>query len=204
MESYVVNYQGGDCFFVQPRDMLSTPVRILGMGASTDNFERFMASFMSRFGSEPFITLNQVSPRQCSAVDALRQLMTIASEGGLSLSIESPLLTAGGILNGKVSGGDGRHLDLLFVSDKGETFKLTSLVENGKFSVQFGQNAAPATGEPLPQLVLLVASSKELASLSALNERQSRPADRVFPALLEEAAQGVDVSMEVRYLKIQR
>ncbi len=204
MENYVVDYQGGDCFFVQPRDMLSTPVRILGMGASTDIFESFMTSFMSRFGSEPFITLNQVSPRQCPAVDALRHLTTAASDAGLSLSIESTLLPAGGALKGKVAGGEGRHLDLLFVSDKGETFKLTSLVKDGQFSVQFGRNTAPATGEPLPQLLLLVASNKELASLSALNERQSQPAELVFPALLEEAARGADVSMEVRYFKIQR
>ena len=204
MESYVVNYQGGDCFFVQPRDMLSTPVRILGMGASTDIFERFLVSFMSRFGTEPFITLNQVSPRQCSAVDALRHLTAAASDGGLSLSIESTLLPAGGALNGQIAGAQGRHLDLLFVSDKGETFKLTSLVEGGKFSVRFGRDSVPAAGEPLPQLLLLVASNQELASLSAINERQSQPADLVFSALLEEAARGAGVSMEARYFKIQR
>jgi serine/threonine-protein kinase len=204
MESYVVNYQGGDCFFVQPRDMLSTPVRILGMGASADIFESFMASFMSRFGSEPFITLNMVTPRQCPAVDALRHLTAAASDGGLSLSIESTLLSAGGALNGQIAGAQGRHVDLLFVSDKGETFKLTSLVEGRKFSVQFGRNSVPAAREPLPQLLLLVASDRELTSLSALNERQPQPADLVFSALLKEAAQGADVSMEERYFKIQR
>jgi serine/threonine-protein kinase len=204
MEDYVANYQGGDCFFAQPRDMLSTPVRVLGMGASTDNFERFMASFTSRFGTEPDITLHQVTPPQCPVVNAVRHLMTAAADGSQSLTIASTLLPAGGTLNGQVAGGHGRHLDLLFVSDKGETFKLTSLVKDGTFSVQFGRKTMPATGEPLPQILLLIASNKELASLSALNERQSQPAELVFPALLEEAAQGADVSMEVRYFKIER
>jgi serine/threonine-protein kinase len=155
MEDYVVSYQGGDCFFAQPRDMLSTPVRVLGMGASTDNFERFMASFTSRFGTEPSITLHQVTPPQCPVVNAVRHLMTAAADSSQSLTIASTLLPAGGALNGDVAGGHGRHLDLLFVSDKGETFKLTSLVKDGTFSVQFGRKTMPATGEPLPQILLL-------------------------------------------------
>ena len=204
MADYVVSYQGGDCFFAQLRDMSATPVRVLGMGASQDVFENFMTSFTARFGTEPDINLNMVTPRQCPAVDALRHLTAPASDGGLSLSIESTLLPAGGALNGQIAGAQGRHLDLLFVSDKGETFKLTSLVEGGKFSVQFGRNSVPAASDPLPQLLLLVASDRELTSLSALNERQSQPADVVFPTLLKEAAQGADVSMEARYFKIQR
>jgi serine/threonine protein kinase len=203
MENYVVNYQGGDCFFVQPRDMLSTPVRVLGMGASIDVFESFMASFTSRFGSEPSITLNQVTPRQCPAVNALKHLMTAAPDGSLSLRIESSRLPVGGTLRGGVAGSDGRHLDLLFVSEKGETFKLTSLLRGGQFSVQFGRNSVPANGERLPQLLLLVASNRELSALSAIDERQPRAADLVFPALIEEAARETGVSVLAHYFWIQ-
>jgi len=91
---------------------------------------------------------------------------------------------------------------LLFVNEKGETFKATSLLNGTSFNLPMKQKKPSGSETPLPQLVVVVSSPEPLTSLATVSMKAPAAASTVFPQLTEEAASNGRVAVAVTYVKL--
>ena len=96
----------------------------------------------------------------------------------------------------------GRHVDLFHISEKGETLKLTRLINNKRFSLQFSARSPLLMEEPLPQLLVLIASPKPLQAIAQISDKVSKPAQQIFDEVLRESENDGNVSMAVQFFRI--
>jgi serine/threonine-protein kinase len=161
IEDFVDSYDGGDCFYATVVSFGDRKVSILGYGKVEEPFREFLRAFVDRFGYEPDIQLRPVSEAQCSTVTSLRRL-GYGRAGGLNIRLSKYKLENGGSLEGTVTDGQGRNVDLLLIGYDGAVQNLR------KFSTRTGADttfrirlqkldSAGAKGD-LPMLILAVAS----------------------------------------------
>ena len=198
---FINSYDGRNCFLAWPVDVQSKPVKISGIGAETAKFQTLESDFQTWSGSNPKIALKQITVDQCPAVDALKRLSTGISASPV-LEVLTQHISVGGILTGEAYDTMGRHVDLFHISEKGETLKLTRLINNKRFSLQFSARSPLLMEEPLPQLLVLIASPKPLQAIAQISDRVSKPAQQIFDEVLRESENDGNVSMAVQFFRI--
>jgi len=202
--NFVLAYDGGACFFAWPEDIQPGAARISGYAADETLFNPFLKDFEQVSGiADPQIDINvrKVSADQCVVVDAIRQLAR-GKTPKPNLDIPEQTVAIGDTLSGTVLDLPGRHLELLFVNEKGETFKATSLLNGTSFNLPMKQKKPSGSETPLPQLVVVVSSPEPLTSLATVSMKAPAAASTVFPQLTEEAASNGRVAVAVTYVKL--
>jgi serine/threonine-protein kinase len=198
---YVQQYDGGRCFFVAPVAVTETGARLEGYGASARPFETLDSAFRHENGFEASIDVRLVNPAQCPAVTFLGSLR---AGNAPRLDIGAGNLGPGDALTGTVDGFGSQSVALLVATDAGTVQNVSHLLKPATAAKTFTigrRDIAWASGGQ-PQLLIVVASPLPLDAL-----RFDRPiaADRLFPAVLGEAARkNQPVAAMARYFKIER
>jgi hypothetical protein len=199
---YVLQYDGGNCFFVAPVEVNELSATLQGYGASRQPFETLDRAFQHQNGFEATIDVRLVLPAQCPAVDFLGRLR--GAVGAPNLRVESDRLSVDDSLTGVVDRDGGSNIALLLVTDSGAVLNVSYLLKPDPADKTFTMTRADirnaAAGQP--QLLIAVATLKPFEAL-----RFDRPvaADRLFPALLSEAVRtSQGIAATARYFKLER
>lgn len=194
IRKYVVQYSGGDCFFILPVAVSQNAAVIEGFGASTAPFDTFDKAFRREQGFEASVGVRQVTQAQCPAVKFLSEVGGDQARAP-RISISATELKGGETLSGTIENFANRVVELLMVSDRGEVQSLSYLLKPGIDALSFTIPTPRTSG---PQLLLVVATPQVLDSL-----RQPRPmtADTFFLQALSEAQRNkVTVIAAARYV----
>jgi eukaryotic-like serine/threonine-protein kinase len=199
---YIEQYDGGSCFFVAPVELNETKARLEGYGASPRPFEALNTAFQHENGFEATIDVRIVAAPQCPAVTFLGRLRGVSAP---HLRIDSASLSrsAGNSLTGAVDSFGTSNIVLLLATDSGAVQNVSHLLKSGTDAQTFALGLADigkaSTGQP--QLLIAVATSQ---SLDALRFDRPVAAERLFPALLSEAARtNQAVAAMARYFKLE-
>jgi len=197
IRKYIEQYDGGDCFFVQPVAVSQSAAVIEGFGASTTPFDGFDKAFRRDQGFEASIGVRQVTPAQCPAIRFLNQTGTNQARAP-RVSLTSTEVRPGETLTGTIENFANRVVELLLVTDRGEVQSMSYLLKPGTDSLSFALPMPKGSG---PQLVLAVASPRVLDSL-----RQPRPmaADTFFLQAASEAQRAnLNITAAARYVRLK-
>ena len=199
MAAFLREFQGGNCFAARPLSLEPRDASVEGFGARTAPFEKLDADFLRTFDVEPKIQLRLIADAQCPVIDLIARR---SDASGPRLELRSDVVRSGQELAGTAETRDG-HLDLLLVADDGAVHPLSTFLQRRAGSASFAlrlEAAGTSRSEPKPQLVVAVASSKPLRSLSPSG---SVPIGRLVRQVEEEAAQtGASLGFTVRYFKL--
>ncbi len=202
---FITAYDGGDCFYVTPVTVTETSATIDGYGISIVPFEVFRYDFKQVSGFEAALDLLRITPSQCAAATFLSRL---GSRPGPSprLDISAAKVRSGGVLSGSIADVGSRHLDLLLVSDDGLVYNMTGrlAVTGATRTFKIGLQLVNA-GQPQPQLIIAVASSRPLeAFASGAAGASLGGASQVFSRALTEAQRpGQDLAASARYFTLE-
>jgi serine/threonine-protein kinase len=198
---FINDYQGGDCFFVQPTRVTEGSAAVEAYGASPRPFMAFDQDFIASNGFEAQIALRQVTAEQCALVSFMAK---VAGDRALSprLEIASFNIRSGQFLEGSVRRQGDRHMELLLVSDDGLVHNLqpfSKRVGNEiTYRIKIEGNGVKGSK---PQVVLALSSSRHLAALTG---GKPLPADKLFPRLVTEAADtGQSLGVAAKYFKLE-
>ena len=201
---FVIDFDGGDCFYATPVQVGANAAIIVGLGASVAPFQQLDSAFTRAVGFEPNIGVKQVTAAQCPALSFLGRLRPglanaprITVEGGTNVQSGQPL-------RGAVENFGTRHIDLLLVTDDGFVQNITYLLkpaaEEKSFVLRLGRSDRESG--PLPQLLIAVASSKPLLALSP---HRPAKAEELFSLALDEANRsGQQPGAAAAYFKLDR
>jgi serine/threonine-protein kinase len=198
---YVEQYDGGDCFFVAPAEVTETTARLEGYGASPRPFETLNDAFEHANGYEPTIDVRLVTPPQCPAVTFLGRLRGVSAP---RLRIDAARLRPREPLTGAVDGYGGWNLELLLATDLGNVQNVSHLfkpdVAGKTFTIKLADIGAASAGQP--QLLIALAT---LRPFELLRFDHAVTADRLFPAVLSEAAgANQPIAAMARYFKLEQ
>ena len=208
LTNFVSKYPGGDCFLAWPETISSDEVWISGYAPNETAFDGFLTDFATASGlSESKITISvkKVSQQQCEAINTISKLARGRTPKP-TLDITEMTVAIGDAIKGSVNSIDKRHVDLLFVDEKGGTYKITSadtkLFDGTNLNIPMNQKKPPGSQTPLPQLVIAVSSPTPLESLAAVNLKAAVAAADLFPKLFNEAVASGQVSIALKYIKL--
>ncbi|GJD53954.1 Serine/threonine-protein kinase PknD [Methylobacterium crusticola] len=182
VESFVRNYDGGQCFFVTPVSAQPPDVTVDAFGSSPRPFMAFDAAFQRSLGVEPQITLRQVTDAQCPLVEFLARQFPQRDARAASLELASDLLHSGQDLSGAVETRSDRTVELLLVADDGRVSNLSRFVRRTNDAARFSLRVE-GSGTPKPQMLLALTSQRPLASLRGIG---SVRAEQLFRQIAEE------------------
>lgn len=200
--SYVRDYRGGSCFYLSPISISAREAMIEGLGSTPAPFVQFDTAFHEALGFDPTIQLRQINAQQCAVVDAMAVQAGQRSARVPKLRITPDLLRSGDELSGVVDVWPDAHLDLILVGDDGLAYTVSSYAKRTGKSATFRLRieGTGARGEAKPQLVIAVAGSGSLPSLS---KARGVPAERLFRDIQAEISRaGSDTALAVRYFKL--
>src|SRR5262249_12679140 len=139
---FINAYDGGDCFFIEPRMVKDGDARLEGLGSSQGPFEALNSEFIREFGFEAEIGWGPVTPQQCPAVNFLARSR---NEPRLAPRLEidmAGLRRTPPELAGSVAEFGDRYVELLLIADDGLVTRMTEKLKqsgNAKtFSVKLG------------------------------------------------------------------
>ena len=197
---YIRNYEGGDCFFLNPVTNTGQAVNVEAFGSTPAPFAAFDDAFKAANGFEAQIALRLVTDAQCPAVSFLRKVGVTGPQGP-RLSIGAFSMKDGETFTASVENAGGRHVEILLVSDDGYVYSLADYARSdGTKTTVAMRLKRPAAQDPQPQMVLMVATPKPLALLAT---KTPLPADALFPLLAGEARlPGASFEVAVKYFRL--
>ena len=200
---FIIDFDGGDCFYASPVQVSSNAARIVGLGATVAPFQKLDSAFKSATGFEANIGVKQVTAAQCPALSFLGHLRAgLANAPRITIEGDTDI-KSGQPLKGVVDNFGNRHVDLLLVADDGTVQNITRLLkpapEGKSFFLRMERTGAPGFQ---PQLLVAVASS---TSLQALSPRSPGDAKQLFALALDEANRsGLHAGAAAAYFKLDR
>ncbi len=200
---YVVDYDGGACFFLWPTTIADKRAAVEGFGSTAEPFVSFDAAFKKAQGYEAQISLRTVTSAQCPMVDFLRQLGRGIDRSPV-MQIGAFTMKSGDTLSGSVEADPNKNLDILLIGDDGLVYNLANYTrrEGRRASFSLKLESTAASGAPVrPQTVLALVSPAALPTLSGPNPA---PAGDVFPGLHQDIARaGGKVGVGIKYFRIE-
>ena len=200
IQSYINQYDGGDCFFITPIMVSANSARIDGYGASSSPFQVLDDAFKRTNGFEADIEVRQVTRPQCPALTFLGRLRHERARAP-QLQIAPTSIRSGEAVTGTIGGVGSNSVQLLLVSDEGSVQDVSALLKSSGDARTFNLRLQrTGTAGAQPQLLVAVVSGRPLATLEGA---QSTPAEQLFPLALTEATRtGQAVAASVRYFKL--
>jgi serine/threonine-protein kinase len=205
VERYVREYSGGNCFFMTPLSIRDTgediSARLEVFGSAVEPVAALDEAFKQANGFEAQISFRQVTADQCPAVEFMNRVAGAgAAAQAPALTLSSFELSPGAPLTGSVGDLDGRHVDLLLVSDTGAVTNVSADAApsgNGlAFTVRPETMRAPAAR---PNLLIALATREPLGLPSS-----SLPAGAYFPRVLVAAERSnQEIGVAVKYFNVE-
>ncbi len=178
---------GDPCLIALPRRQGTEGVG-LGLVAATDAaMDSFARALADGGGTVPDQTRVLVDPRQCPALDWIRQNADYPATR-LGLRVDASEVASGGRLTGIIRGGAGRQLTLLLIDDNGVVQDLGRFLS---FSGALAQFDVPVTRDgPARDTSQILVAIGTTRSPRALTDRAGYLSDEVFSGLVGELADG--------------
>jgi serine/threonine-protein kinase len=203
VEKYVRDYSAGNCFFMTPLSIRDTgediSARIEVFGSAVEPVKAFDEAFKQANGFEAQISFRQVTADQCPAVEFMSHTAGEAAAAAPELTLSLFELPPDTPLTGSVRDIDGRHVELLLVSETGAVTNVSSdAAPNGNglsFTVHPETMRARAA---TPNLLIALVTREPLGLPSS-----SLPAGAYFPRVLVAAERSnQEIGVAVKYFKM--
>jgi serine/threonine-protein kinase len=216
VEDFVNAFDGGNCLLVVPTVVKKDEVWLDGYATSPEQFDKLNTEFERVFKFEATILFRKVTPEQCPAVNFLWRMrnqrgpvprldIAAAVVRGANPLTDTLSVKSGESLPGTVAEFGNRNVDLVLVGDDGNVDSLSDkLISEGDtktFTFKLKRNSP---GPRQPQLLLaVVAANKPLQALKPAQPGSSDlgRADTLFPKVLAEAGQSLNVSFKYFWLE---
>jgi hypothetical protein len=196
-KTFIANFDGGECFLIEPLPGATKPHEYQAVGREIEPFRRFDSAYKQEVGVEAVLTVALISAAQCPALDLVR----LAAPDGRErprLTLKSYEVGPGQPLLGTISNLEGRHPYLVLVDNDGLVHRLETKVEasgdSGSFRVPF--TAGASSIGPM-QMLLAVVPDKPIPALDALHSASLK----LIGPWLVEGAQTASASVEADYFK---
>ncbi len=196
-KAFIANFDGGDCFLVEPLPGADRPHEYQGVGREIQPFRRFDAAYKREVGVEADLTLAPISAAQCPALDLVR-LAAPEGQERPRLRLENYEVGPGKPLMGTISNLQGRRPYLVLVDDDGLVHRLEAKVESGGDSATFSVPLTPDASSIGPMQMLLAIASNE--PIRALDTLHSVSLKSIVSRLLDDARRA-SASVEADYFK---
>jgi serine/threonine-protein kinase len=202
---FVEQYDGGNCFFLNPGVIMKGLVLLEGIGAQSKPFEDFSTEFQLTFNFDPKVSLRVVTERQCPAVAFLGRLRgELARAPHIDLDQDQDSLRNGEVLTGVIDHYGALNVDLLLASDAGSVRNLSNQLKPGTDAKKFSIAMQVSEGDRgrQPQLLIAVAGPRPI---DALLPGRSADGNQVFPQLLSDAGRSTkSLSAAARYFMLEK
>lgn len=197
MNQFVVEFDGGPCFFATPVETSRQTAFVEGIGVDLKPFQTMHDAFKEVHGFEPDIGLRLISKAQCAIVELLNDIRSMTGVRR-RIELEFDVLADREYLSGSVAGFNGAGVVLLIIDDEGTVFKIDTAMPLGSTKLDFKIQIFDLDlgGDPRPILLLAIASNKTI-SFSG----QIRSAEDLLRAFRQSVDEGQTVSnFGVRYI----
>jgi serine/threonine protein kinase len=202
---FILQYNGGDCFFVTPVPgaIGESAAVIEGLGSSKKPFDAFDQEFERQMRFAATIEVRLVTEKQCPAINFLSELRG-QIERAPRLEIDEVSIRSGDVLTGVVDHYGTNNVDLILVLDSGTILNVSNHMRLGTSAKTFDIKMVGLDGAPGRQPQLLVALAGP-SPVDALQPGQSAEAGQFFARALNDAARlGKPLSVAVRYFTLQK
>jgi len=196
-KAFIANFDGGDCFLVEPLPGAMRPHAYQGVGREIEPFRRFDSAYKREVGVEADLTLAPISAAQCPALDLVR-LAASAGQERPRLMLKTYEVGPGKPLLGTISNLQGRRPYLVLVDDDGLVHRLEAKVEPGGDSATFNVPLTPDASSVGPmQMLLAIVSDKPIPALDTLHSASLKS---IASRLIDDARRA-SASVEADYFK---
>jgi len=196
-KAFIANFDGGDCFLIEPLPGAPRPHQYQAVGREIEPFRRFDAAYKREVGVEADLRLAPISAAQCPALDLVR----LAAPDGQErprLRLENYEVGPGKPLQGTIANLQGRRPYLVLVDDDGLVHRLEAKVEPGGDSANFSVPLTPDTSSVGPmQMLLAIVSDRAIPALDTLHSASLRS----IASRLVDDARRASASVEADYFK---
>ena len=173
-KAFVANFDGGDCFLVEPLPGAAKPHEYQAVGREIEPFRRFDSAYKREVGVEADLTLAPISAAQCPALDLVR----LAAPDGQErprLMLKNYEVGRGKPLLGTISNLQGRRPYLILVDDDGLVHRLEAKADASGDSATFSVPLTPDASSVGPmQMLLAIVSDKPIPALDTLHSASLR------------------------------
>ena len=196
-KAFIANFDGGECFLIEPLPGATKPHEYQAVGREIEPFRRFDSAYKREVGVEADLTVAPISTAQCPALDLVR-LATPDGRQPPRLTLKNYEVGPGKPLLGTISNLEGRRLYLVLVDNDGLVHKLETKVDASGDSATFSVPLTPDASSVGPmQMLLAIVSDKPIPAFDTL-----RSANLKFIASrLVDDARGASASVEADYFK---
>lgn len=182
MMETVENFQDGKCFYAGAKEIGDKQLSIEGFGLSIAPFEKLEKLVSDTHGIEPDISMRPIVESQCSVVDFLGDIRPYETVKP-ALNLSNDWIKSGDSLRGSVSNIGDKVLSILLIDNQGVAYNLGPHLNRTGDRADFNIKLVDlAPRDPLPQLILAIASDKEIETL-----KRDKPAlaKSYFPEVLK-------------------
>ncbi len=186
VESFAINYQGGECFLAIPRGTPEATGLVIAYGNSRQEFENFTSSYREAFNADPNARFSQLTDKQCPVLKLAAQISRSNVEKPwlqlLKINLRGSKIANGAELVGTVEGLRQSSRYLLAFDDEGAIINLTPRLTNSGNGLAFSQKfTVNEQGRGRSQLIMALSSAVPLSELDSAGVAVAAPA---FEALL--------------------
>lgn len=196
----VDNFDGGRCFHAAASDVGGNSLVIEGFGLTRDPFVKLEQAVRDAHGVEPKIGLRQIVESQCAIVDFLNGVRSLEKSKPV-LDLSNDWIKSGDSLRGSVSRIGDKIVSIFLIDNEGVVYNLGPHLKRIDDKAEFNIKLVElAPRDPLPQLILTVASSTPIALLQVSDPVLAKS---FFPAVLKAITNGdAEVGTAVKFFKL--
>ena len=196
-KEFIANFNGGECFFIQPLPGATKPHQYQAIGPEIEPFQRFDSAYKREVGVEADLTLAPISAAQCPALDLVRLVAPDGRERP-RLTLKSYEVGLGKPLLGTISNLERQHLYLVLVDNDGVVHRLEAKVDASGNSATFSVALTPDASSVGPmQMLLAIVSSKPIEAFDSLHSADLK---FIAPRLVDDARRA-SASVEADYFR---
>jgi serine/threonine-protein kinase len=164
IESFLANYDGGECFLSIPRRISADAAEVLSYGRSAADFERMIERFRDAVGVRLAVEPRPITENQCGALELARHFSGGATP--LAIRLAQDQVNDGAVLTADVTGYSHPWIYVLLVDDEGMVRELSSYASSidGRLRLAVPVHAS-GDGYDKTQLLIAVSSTRELTMM---------------------------------------
>ena len=202
-EGFLAEFDTGECSYVSRVPSGPNAGMLAAISPGGDGFAGLPVAYEEAFGARPAILSQEVSEAQCPALDFARALQG-RTDRPVQISFGTDSLYSGESVAADIRDGDATSLWAVLISPQGQIYNLTDRLSDsagGRRTMRFGLTLN-AGRDPVPQLILLVATTEPLVSVAAA--RAGARAEDLLPKVLAEISErGGYVSADLVHLELR-
>ena len=202
-EGFLAEFDTGECSYVSRVPSGPNAGMLAAISPGGDGFAGLPVAYEEAFGARPAILSQEVSEAQCPALDFARALQG-RTDRPVQISFGTDSLYSGESVAADIRDGDATSLWAVLISPQGQIYNLTDRLSDsagGRRTMRFGLTLN-AGRDPVPQLILLVATTEPLVSVAAA--RAGARAEDLLPEVLAEISErGGYVSADLVHLELR-